>query len=103
MRSSVSASLECDIHLVPIVDEQGCGYCRRFLAEAPDVSGLPMTVRLEELERWLTAGRSVPEHLLFERIEALVGRRISIHELDDPDGLIRRAQRPGRSYDWDDW
>ena len=45
---------------------------------------------------------SVPEDMLFARIEALVGRRISPHELDDPDTLIRRAQRPGRQYDWDD-
>lgn len=95
--------LECDIHLVPIVDERGCGYCLRFLADAPDARDLSMTTRIEELERWLLANRSVPEELYYARIEALVGRRISPHELDDPDTLIERAQRPGRRYDWDDW
>ncbi len=53
-----------------------------------------MTTRIEELERWLLANRSVPEELFYARIEALVGRRISPHELDDPDTLIQRAQRP---------
>ena len=100
---SMRRAVECDVHLVPILDERGCNYCVRFLEEAPDVSQLSTTTRLEELERWLTASRSVPENLLFNRIEALVGRRISMHELDDPDTLMRRAQRPGRNYDWDDW
>ncbi|MGE3073564.1 MAG: hypothetical protein AB7N24_05680 [Dehalococcoidia bacterium] len=94
---------ECDIHLVPIQDERGCVYCVRFLEEAPDASELSMTTRIEELERWLLANRSVPEHMFYERVEALVGRRISPHELDDPDLLIQRAQRPSRNYDWDDW
>jgi hypothetical protein len=99
----VRQALECDIHLVPILDETGCLYCVRFLEDAPDASQLSTTTRIEELERWLLASRSVPEHLYYARIEALVGRRISPHELDDPDTLIRRAQRPGRNYDWDDW
>lgn len=95
--------LECDVHLVPIQDERGCTYCVRFLEDAPDVSLLSMTTRIEELERWLVANRSVPEHMFYERVEALVGRRISPHELDDPDLLIQRAQRPSRNYDWNDW
>ena len=95
--------LECDIHLVPIVDGRGCTYCVRFLEDAPDVSLLSMTTRIEELERWLLANRSVPEELFYERVEALVGRRISPHELDDPDLLIQRAQRPSRNDAWDDW
>ena len=99
----VRRALECDIHLVPILDEDGCTYCVRFLEHAPDASQLSATTRIEELERWLLASRSVPEDMYYARIEALVGRRISPHELDDPDTLIRRAQRPGRSYDWDDW
>jgi hypothetical protein len=99
----VRQALECDIHLVPILDEKGCRYCVRFLEDAPDASQLSTTTRVEELERWLLASRSVPEDLYYARIEALVGRRISPHELDDPDTLIRRAQRPGRTYDWDDW
>ena len=100
---TVRRALECDVHLVPILDERGCTYCVRFLEAAPDVSELSTITRVEELERWLMANRSVPEHMFYARVEALVGRRISPHELDDPDTLIRRAQRPGRNYDWDDW
>ena len=100
---SLRASFDCDIHLFPIPDENGCRYCLRFLEEAPDPSELTTVTRVEELERWLLANRSVPDHLFYARVEALVGRRISPHELDDPDTLIRRAQRPGRTYDWDDW
>ncbi|MBK9613572.1 hypothetical protein [Candidatus Amarobacter glycogenicus] len=99
----IARALECDIHLVPFHDERGCGYCLRFLREAPDARDLSTSARMEELERWLLANRSVPEELFYSRIEALVGRRISPHELDDPDLLIQRAQRPGRTYDWDDW
>lgn len=95
---------ECDIHLVPLERGQGCAYCLRFLADAPDADELPPAVRMDELERWLTAGHSVPDELIYRRIEQLVGRRISIDELDDPDELIRRAQRPRRRGDfWDDW
>lgn len=94
---------ECDIHLVPFEREEGCRYCLRFLEDPPNVSVLSLEIRLEELERWLLANRSVPEEMLYARIEALVGRRISLHELDDPDTLIRRARQPGRVYDWDDW
>ena len=78
-------------------------YCIRFLEDAPDPSQLSTDARLEELERWLMADRSVPDDMLFNRIEALVGRRISMHELDNPDVLMRRAQRPSRWDDWDDW
>ncbi len=94
---------ECDVHLVPMDPSEGCVYCLRFLAEAPDPELLPMTVRLSELEQWLTARRSVPDEMLYERIEQLVGRKISLHELRDPDELLRRAQRPRRNFDWDDW
>jgi len=101
---SARLGFECDVHLVPIVDANGCVYCLRFLESPPEASALSGPARLEELERWLSAARSVPEELLYERIEALVGRRISIHELDDPDLLLRRAQRPGHNFDyWDDW
>lgn len=97
------AAYECDIHLVPFERERGCVYCIRFLEQAPSTANLSMQTKIDELERWLLATRSVPEEMFYERIEALVGRRISPHELDDPDTLIRRAQRPGRHYDWDDW
>jgi len=96
-------ALECDIHLVPLVRGQGCAYCLRFLEEAPDADELSPGVRMDELERWLTAGHSVPDELIYRRIEALVGRRISIDELDHPDELLRRAQRPRRRGGWDDW
>ena len=96
-------ALECDIHLFPLTLERWCPYCVRFLETAPDASELSKEARLEELERWLLAERSVPEHMLYERVEALVGRRISMHELDNPDVLMRRAQRPNRWDDWDDW
>lgn len=96
-------ALECDVHLVPIDPVAGCQYCLRFLEDYPDVDQLTQAQRLEELERWLTAEPSVPIELLYRRIEALVGRRISMHELDDPDLLLRRAQRPRRNTDWDDW
>ncbi len=95
---------ECDIHLVPFERATGCRYCLRFLEDAPKADDLPMTVRLTELEQWLSARRSVPEELLYRRIEALVGRSISLHELDDPDLLLRRAQQPRRNWDyWSDW
>ena len=95
---------ECDIHLVPLADGADCAYCLRFLRTAPPADDLPAAVKLDELEQWLTARPSVPMEMLYERIEALVGRSISMHELDDPDLLLRRAQRPRRrSMDWDDW
>jgi hypothetical protein len=94
---------DCDVHLVPMDPAAGCGYCLRFLADAPDADLLPMTVKLIELEQWLTARRSVPEELLYQRIEQLVGRKISLHELRNPDELLRRAQRPRRDFDWGDW
>lgn len=94
---------ECDIHLVPIVDEGGCGYCRRFLERAPGAAEMDEGARLEELEQWLTARLSVPAELLYRRIEELVGRRISLVELEDPDLLLQRARAPGRSWAWDDW
>lgn len=100
---AISPVPECDIHLVPFDRERGCTYCVRFLGEAPNPANLSMQTRVDELERWLLATRSVPEEMYYERIEALVGRRISPHELDDPDTLIRRAQRPGRNHQWDDW
>jgi hypothetical protein len=59
--------------------------------------------RLEELEQWLTARPSVPAELLYRRIEELVGRRISLAELEDPDLLLQRARGPHRAWDWDDW
>ena len=101
--AAAATTLECEIHLFPISRESWCVYCLRFLEDAPDPSELSTDARLEELERWLTAERSVPDDLLFNRIEALVGRRISTHELDNPDVLMRRAQRPSRWDDWDDW
>ena len=94
---------ECDIHLVPFERGEGCPYCVRFLQDPPNPADLSMETKIEELERWLLATRSVPEDMLYERIEALVGRRISPHELEDHDTLIRRARRPSRQYDWDDW
>jgi len=104
---SESATADCDIHLVPFERTVGCGYCLRFLAAAPKADSLPLAVRIEELEQWLTAERSVPAELFYERIEELAGRRISMHELDDPDLLLRRVQRPRRraafaSVGWDD-
>ncbi len=94
---------ECDIHLVPITNAAGCGYCLRFLAEAPPGHALPEGVRLEELEQWLTARQSVPEELLYRRIEELVGRRISLYELEQPDELLQEARGPRRGRTWDDW
>jgi hypothetical protein len=96
-------AFECDVHLVPIDPVEGCSYCLRFLEDYPDVEQFTQAQRLEELERWLMAEPSVPIDMLYRRIEALVGRRISMHELDDPDLLLRRAQRPRRDPDWDDW
>ncbi len=94
---------ECDIHLVPILNREGCHYCLRFLAEAPDPEQISTAARLDELERWLLAEPSVPAALLRQRIEQLVGRPVASYELDDPDTLMRRAQRPRRRFDyWDD-
>lgn len=94
---------ECDIHLVPFEEAKGCRYCLRFLEAPPDPNLMTPAMRLEELEQWLTARPSVPEHLLYARIEQLLGRRLSIHELDDPDLLLRRAQRPRRDPAADYW
>ncbi len=94
---------ECDVHLVPIVSPEGCVYCRRFLAEAPPGEAMGEAARLEELEQWLLAGLSVPAELLYRRIEELVGRRISLAELEDPDVLLRRARGPRRGWAWEDW
>jgi hypothetical protein len=94
---------ECDIHLVPFDEAEGCRYCLRFLASPPDPELMAPAMRLEELEQWLTARRSVPEHLVYARIEQLLGRRLSIHELDNPDLLMRRAQRPRRDRFADYW
>jgi hypothetical protein len=41
--------------------------------------------------------------MYYRRIEQLVGRQISLTELNDPDLLMKRAQRPSRQWDWDDW
>jgi len=94
---------ECDVHLVPIVSAEGCVYCRRFLADAPPGQAMPEGARIEELEQWLAARLSVPAELLYRRIEELVGRRISLSELEDPDLLLQRARGPRRAWDWDDW
>lgn len=94
---------ECDIHLVPFEAGEGCRYCLRFLEAPPDPKQMAPAMRLEELEQWLTARRSAPEHLLYARIEQLLGRRLSIHELDDPDLLLLRAQRPRRDAMADYW
>jgi hypothetical protein len=94
---------ECDIHLVPFEVGEGCRYCLRFLEAPPDPKQMAPAMRLEELEQWLTARRSAPEHLLYARIEQLLGRRLSIHELDDPDLLLLRAQRPRRDAMADYW
>jgi hypothetical protein len=94
---------DCDIHLVPLDETRGCTYCLRFLANAPDAKELTLLQRLDELEQWLTARHSVPEEVLYRRIEELAGRGISIHELDDPDLFLRRAQRPQRQMDYWDW
>ena len=94
---------ECDIHLVPIDEARGCTYCLRFLASAPKAGELTLLQRLDELEQWLTARRSVPAEAFYERIEELAGRGISLHELDDPDLFLRRAKRPSRQADYWDW
>lgn len=94
---------ECDIHLVPFDEATGCPYCLRFLAAPPDPGLMAPAMRLEELEQWLMTRRSVPEELLYSRIEQLLGRRLSIHELDDPDTLMRRTQRPQRHHAMDWW
>lgn len=94
---------ECDIHLVPFEEAAGCRYCLRFLASPPDAALMGPAMRIEELEQWLLARRSVPEGLLYSRIEQLLGRRLSIHELDDPDRLLRSAQRPRRDPDMEWW
>ena len=98
-----SRTHDCDIHLVPLDEARGCTYCLRFLANAPDAKELTLLQRLDELEQWLSARRSVPEDALYRRIEELAGRGISIHELDDPDLFLRRAQRPQRQMDYWDW
>ncbi len=94
---------ECDIHLVPFDEAEGCRYCLRFLEAPPDPDLMASAMRLEELEQWLTARPSVPEHLLYTRIEQLLGRRLSIHELDEPDLLLRRARLPRRQPMADYW
>jgi hypothetical protein len=94
---------ECDIHLVPFDEAEGCRYCLRFLEAPPDPDLMSPAMRLEELEQWLTAQRSVPEQLLYGRIEQLLGWRLSVHELDDPDLVLRRAQRPRRDAMADYW
>jgi molybdopterin converting factor small subunit len=94
---------ECDVHLVPIVSGEGCLYCRRFLGEASAATEMTEGARLEELEQWLLARRSVPAELLYRRIEELAGRRISLAELEDPDLLLQRARGPRRAWDWDDF
>ena len=93
-------ALECDVHLVPLRSGGPCPYCLRFLESAPAVEGLTAPVRMDELERWLMATPVVPLELLYRRIEQLVGRPISVHELDDPDLLMRSVMRPrrGRSH-----
>jgi hypothetical protein len=95
---------ECDVHLVPIDSRRGCPYCLRFLAAAPDPQELSSADRLDELERWLLSERSVPPGVLLARIEQLVGRPVMPWELEEPDMLMRRAQRPRRQDGyWDDW
>lgn len=93
---------ECDVHKVPLAAGESCSYCLRFLESAPDPSELPAAIRLDELERWLTATPCVPLELRYRRIEQLVGRQISLHELEDPDTLMRHAQRPRRSSSYYD-
>ena len=92
---------ECDVHLVPI-DGAGCPYCLRFLAVAPDPDTLTMADRLDELERWLTAEPSVDAELIYQRIERLAGRKVSLQELANPDMFLRRLRRPRRSVSDDD-
>jgi hypothetical protein len=87
---------ECDVHLVPIAGE-GCPYCLRFLADAPDPDALGMPERLDELERWLTAAPSVDAELIYRRIEQLAGRQVSLQELANPDLFLRRLRRPRRT------
>lgn len=94
---------ECDVHLVPIDGAgAGCPYCLRFLANAPDPDALSMAQRLDELERWLTATPSVDAELIYQRIEQLAGRKVSLQELSDPDLFLRRLRRPRRSFSDDD-
>ncbi len=91
---------ECDTHLVPIDPMDGCRYCLRYLADAPDPDDMTRAERLDELERWLLCDTSVPQEPRLRRIERLIGRQVSLYELEDPDRLMQRAFRPRRT-DWD--
>lgn len=92
--------MDCDIHLVPFVESEGCAYCLRFLADPPDTSQMTAAMRVLELEQWLTAPPSVPRESLYRRIEMLLDRMVSLHELADPDALLREAMRPRRNDPW---
>jgi hypothetical protein len=99
----VNRAPECDIHLVPI-PEGGCVYCLRFLADPPDVYEMTTTMKLVELEQWLLSRPSVPGELYTRRIEQLVGRAISLYELDEPERLLQEVMNPSLARMWaDDW
>lgn len=86
----------CEIHLVPIVSEEGCAYCLRFLRDAPDPYDMPPGARADELEQWLLMAYAVDSELIYRRIEDLLGRPVGLEELEEPGDLLEEAQRPLR-------
>jgi hypothetical protein len=97
-------STDCEIHLAPLGDG-GCVYCRRFLTNPPDATMMTPSMRAQELEQWLLSAFAVPEDLIYRRVEQLLGRMVSIHELDYPDRLIQEIHSGRRQTSWwdDDW
>lgn len=95
------AERDCEIHLVPITAES-CVYCLRFLGDPPDATEMPPSMRIAELEQWLLSTRSVPEELLYRRIEQLLGRMLGLHELDEPERLLQEVLNPRLARMWDD-
>ncbi len=95
---------DCEIHLAPTSGE-GCVYCRRFLTNPPDTAMMTPSMRAEELEQWLLSAYAVPADLIYRRVEQLLGRMVSVHELDDPARLIQEVHSGRRQSAWwdDDW
>ncbi len=97
-----SGPFDCEIHLAPYGDD-GCVYCLRFLASPPDAAAMTTSMRAQELEQWLLSAYAVPPDRIYRRVEELLGRMVSLHELDDPDRLIAEVHQPsGGRAPWDD-
>lgn len=79
----------CEAHdyFIPEGEKEGCPSCIAELKARPDAATMDKAARAAELRHLLSVPLTTSFSLVWERIDALVGRGTMTHELAFPDAL----------------